>query len=305
MSEPVTRASVSSVFLVSLGVAAMAFGFLALARSAAPVPPPGNDVFDDAKDLVTEGRQTFRFDTFGDEAFWGGQLHLHDAIKGAALGGVGPGLTPTRGARARAEGRLRVARTRRRRTRSRTGTVDLDDPAVTVELLRQNAVVGVTGFFENDQLVSVGIQCALCHSTVDDSLAPGIGKRLDGWANRDLDVGAIVALAPDLTPFTTLLSLTDQQVRDVLNSWGPGQVRRRARPRRPGVPADGLGGDADSARLRAGRREPPHVDRLGLGHALERVRREPRDARRRAPSTIRGSTTRCSSRSPRPTASAT
>ena len=93
MSEPVTRASVSSVLLVSLGVAAMAFGFLA-STGAPPPPPPGNDVFDDAKDLVTEGQQTFRFDTFGDEAFWGGQLHLHDAIKGAALGGVGPGSRP-------------------------------------------------------------------------------------------------------------------------------------------------------------------------------------------------------------------
>ena len=71
--------------------------------------------------------------------------------------------------------------------------------------------------------MSVGIQCALCHSTVDDSLAPGIGKRLDGWAARDLNIGAIVALAPDLTPFTTLFSLTDQQVRDILNSWGPGK----------------------------------------------------------------------------------
>jgi hypothetical protein len=79
--------------------------------------------------------------------------------------------------------------------------------------------------------VSVGIQCALCHSVVDDSLAPGIGRRLDGWANRDLDIGAIVALAPDLRPFVRLLRLADPEitqadVRDVLNSWGPGLLLR-------------------------------------------------------------------------------
>src|SRR6185437_17067077 len=77
----------------------------------------------------------------------------------------------------------------------RAGRVNLDDPATTLALLKDNAVVGVTGFFtEQGTLRSVGIQCALCHSTVDNSFAPGIGHRLDGWANRDLDVGAIVAL---------------------------------------------------------------------------------------------------------------
>src|SRR6185503_2951486 len=91
-------------------------------------------------------------------------------------------------------------------------------------LLKLNAVVGVTGFFNAEgSLSSIGIQCALCHSTVDDSFAPGIGNRLDGWANRDLNVGAIVALSPDLSPFADLLGVSQDTVRTVLNSWGPGK----------------------------------------------------------------------------------
>jgi len=94
-----------------------------------------------------------------------------------------------------------------------------------LELIRANAVVGLTGFFGNASggLSSVGIQCALCHSTVDDSVFPGIGRRLDGWPNRDLNVGGIVALAPTLKPFTDLLSVDDATVRKVLTSWGPGK----------------------------------------------------------------------------------
>lgn len=85
------------------------------------------------------------------------------------------------------------------------------------------AVVGVTGFFEGDRLTAVGIQCSLCHSTVDDSLAKGIGRRLDGWANRDLNVGAIIAFAPRLEAFASLLSVDVPTVRKVLLSWGPGK----------------------------------------------------------------------------------
>src|SRR5690606_2683379 len=111
----------------------------------------------------------------------------------------------------------------------RKGRVDLGDPATTVALLKLGAVVGVRGFFdEEDRLESVGITCALCHSTVDDSFAPGIGERLDGWAARDLDVGAIIAFAPNVQPFVDLLRLVDpgsdaDPVRTVLRSWGPGK----------------------------------------------------------------------------------
>ena len=129
---------------------------------------------------------------------------------------------------------------------------------------------------------SVGIQCALCHSTVDDSFAPGIGHRLDGWANRDLDVGAIIAAgARPLGRSTALLGVDEATVRDGARAAGG---RASSTPscsstaRRSG-PTAKTGGDADPAGLRAGRREPAHLHRLGLGHVLERVRRQPRDAR--------------------------
>jgi hypothetical protein len=194
-------------------------GFAALTALA-----PFDGVIDkQAADSLSQGRQIFRYDTFGDEAFWGDLLQLHQAIQGEGFGGVGPGVSPNT---ALAVG-LKVdvdALPRSLITALKRGQVDLDDPATTLALLQLNAVVGVTGFFNEDgSLKSMGIQCALCHSTVDDSFAPGIGHRLDGWANRDLNVGAIVALAPDLDPFTDLLGVDEDTVRLVLNSWGPGK----------------------------------------------------------------------------------
>jgi hypothetical protein len=178
-------------------------------------PPPNQ--------LISQGQQTFRFNTFGDEAFWGDTLHLNQAIAGANNGGVGPGLSPKA---ALALG-LKVdvdALPASVQQGILNGTVNLNDPATTLALLKLNAVVGVKGFFDsNGSLNSVGIECALCHSTVDNSLAPGIGHRLDGWANRDLNVGAIIGLAPNLQPFATLLHTDVATVQKVLNSWGPGK----------------------------------------------------------------------------------
>jgi hypothetical protein len=175
-----------------------------------------------AREMVERGRHIFRFDTFGDEEFWGGSLELHRAIAGQGLGGVGPGVSPRT---ALAVGlKIDVEALPRSLVEDlRRGRVDLDDPATTVALLRLNAVVGLTGFFEKTELQSVGIQCALCHSTVDDSLTGGVGRRRDGWANRDLNVGAIVALAPNLRPIADLLGVSEATVRDVLKSWGPGK----------------------------------------------------------------------------------
>src|SRR2546428_6698489 len=172
---------------------------------------------------MDQGRDIFRFDTFGDEAFWGDSLKLHQAIAGSKFGGVGSGVSPrtalTVGLKVDSEALpsdLAVAIQR--------GRVNLDDPGNTLALLRLNAVVGVTGFFDQQGAMrSIGIQCALCHSTVDDSIASGIGRRLGGWPNRDLNVGAIVALAPDLSPVTHLLGVDDATVRKVLNSWGAGK----------------------------------------------------------------------------------
>lgn len=178
---------------------------------------------DNVHQLVEEGRRVFRFETFGDEAFWGDTLKLHRAIEGARFGGVGPGVSP---ATALAVG-LKVdvdALPPQLVAALRAGQVNLNDPASTLVLLQANAVVGVTGHFDNGgSLSSMGVQCALCHSTVDNSFAPGIGHRLDGWANRDLNVGAIISLAPDLSAFTNLLGVDEITVRKVLASWGPGK----------------------------------------------------------------------------------
>ncbi|MGH9321949.1 MAG: hypothetical protein ACRD3V_18935 [Vicinamibacteria bacterium] len=182
-----------------------------------------HQILRNAAELFKDGKRIFRYDTFGDEDFWGGRLGLHKAIAGADLGGVGPGVSPKT---ALGVG-LKVdieALPRSLVRQLEKGKVDLDAPATTLALLRLNSVLGLTGFFDSsDRLVSVGIQCALCHSTVDDSFAPGIGRRLDAWANRDLNVGAIVALSPDLSFYTDLLGVGEPTVRRVFNSWGPGR----------------------------------------------------------------------------------
>ncbi len=180
-------------------------------------------IFINASRLISEGRRTFRFDTFGDEAFWGDALRLHEAIEGEKLGGVGPGVSP----RTALTVGLKVdvdALPKSLVNQLKAGQVNLDDPATTLALLKLNSVVGVTGFFnERGTLRSIGLQCAICHSTVDNSLAFGIGHRLDGWANRDLNIGAIAALAPNLQPVADLLGVDVPTVRLVLNSWGPGK----------------------------------------------------------------------------------
>jgi len=216
----------SKLFTVAVG-AALGTTTLAGVIIASAAPPPRSD-FDSeiarhAQSMIEEGRKTFRYDTFGSEAFWGDTLQLHKAIAGEKNGGVGPGVSPKTalsvGLKVDADalpGALKK--------QLAAGKVDLDDPATTIALLKLNAVVGVTAFANRDGSVrSMGIQCAFCHSTVDDSFAPGIGKRLDGWANRDLNVGAIVSLAPNLKPFTDLLGVDTATVKKVLASWGPGR----------------------------------------------------------------------------------
>ncbi len=176
-----------------------------------------------AERMVDEGRATFRHDTFGDEAFWGGALRLHRAIAGEANGGVGPGVSPAAALALGLKVDLDALPPDLVRALER-GEVDLEDPASTLVLLQADAVVGVKGFFDDrGALESVGIECALCHSAVDDSFAPGIGSRLDGWPNRDLDVGAIIAASPDLSPIQGLLGADRETVVSVLRGWGPGK----------------------------------------------------------------------------------
>ena len=154
--------------------------------------------------VADEGQLIFRFDTFGDEQLWTDTLRLHEVIEA----GVSPRAALAVGLKVDADAlppNFLVTR-------------DLDDPATTVELIALNAVVGVVGTVKNDRkLKSVGITCALCHSTVDDSVAPGVGRRLDGWPNRQLDPGAIIALSPAIAP----------ELRAVYRSWGPGKFDPR------------------------------------------------------------------------------
>lgn len=207
--------SVSAVFLMSIAVGRL--------RVRADEGATASSFFGNAdqnsQQMVDQGRRIFRFDTFGDQAFWGGELQLHRAINA---------LTP------------REALSLGLKVDSsvlppslvdaiKHNMVNLNDPTITRLLIQSNAVLGVKGFFDKSGMLnSVGLTCAICHSTVDNSVAPGIGKRIDGLANRDLNVGAIIAAAPNLQPVVKLLSLADPgitaaDVRKVLMSWGPGK----------------------------------------------------------------------------------
>src|SRR5688500_17833914 len=163
-------------------------------------------------DPIEAGKQTFRFETFGNEQFWTDTARMHEVIQQS----VSPATALKVGLKVDADAiPPDVA------AAIKEGKVDLNSPATTLTLLKLNAVVGVKGTLTivngKDSLVGVGITCALCHSNVDDSFAPGIGRRQDGWANRDLNIGAIVALSPAIT----------SAQKQVYNSWGPGKYDPR------------------------------------------------------------------------------
>ena len=178
--------------------AALAALLLACGDDGPGEPDPGQ---------ITSGQDIFRFDTFGDETFWTDTLRIHEVISA----GVSPTTALSVGLKVDADalppGTLESA--------------DLNSPATTVALLKLNAVVGLKGTVETiagrDTLTRVGVTCALCHSTVNNSVQAGIGQRLDGWPNLDLNPGAIIALSP---------ALSDAQ-KVVYNSWGPGKYDAR------------------------------------------------------------------------------
>lgn len=189
--------------------------YTAVASAVALLAACGGSSEDSAAEqaaLVAQGQQIFRFDTFGDEAQWTDTLRIHEVIRTA----VDPVTALSVGLKVDAEA-LPAAVVQG----IQNGSVDLKSPATTVTLLKLNAVVGLKGTVESvngaDTLTRVGITCALCHSTVDNSFAPGIGKRLDGWPNRDLNPGAIIALSPALDAVTKV----------ALNSWGAGKFDPR------------------------------------------------------------------------------
>jgi hypothetical protein len=206
------------------------------------VQPSAQGVFDsqitqNAAALLAEGRTIFRDDTFGSEIFWGDALQLHKAIAGVKNGGVGNGISPKT---ALALG-LKVdvdALPPSVVEALKAGKVDLYDPATTLTLLKAKSVIDVTGFFDSSgKITSMGVQCSLCHATVDNSFAPGIGHRLDGWPNRDLNIGAIVSAAPNLKPLTDYLGVDKPTLLKVLGSWGPGkydaEISQDLKPFRP------------------------------------------------------------------------
>ena len=224
---PIRKTTSLTITLIALiGAVLMIFGRGILAEDQPIREHKENDesqISDDAARMIREGQRTFRFDTFGDESFWGDALQLHRAIAGSALGGVGPGVSPRTALAVGLKVDAGALPDSLIRDLSR-GRVNLDDPTTTLALLKLNAVIGVKGVFNRDgDLRSVGISCAICHSTVDNRVAPGIGDRLDGWANRDLNIGVIAALAPNLKPVADLLAVDEATVRKVLRSWGPGK----------------------------------------------------------------------------------
>lgn len=155
-----------------------------------------------------DGKQIFRLDTFGDEQLWTDVLRMHEVLPS-----VSPAMALAVGLKVDSDALPPPVI-----AALQAGELDVNDPRVTLRLLEMNAVVGVVGKVAGDRLRSVGITCALCHSTVDNSLAPGIGRRLDGWPNRDLNVGAIVGLSPSpvIDPF-----------RQEFAQWGPGKYDAR------------------------------------------------------------------------------
>jgi len=159
--------------------------------------------------LISQGKEIFRFDTYGDETFWTDTLRLHEVIRTS----VSPTTALSVGLKVDVDALPSAVR-----SALQNGTIDLNDPATTVALLKLGAVVGVIGHVDaSNVLTGVGVTCAFCHSTVDNSFAPNIGHRLDGWPNRTLNVGAIIALSPALTAAQ----------KAVYNSWGPGKYDPR------------------------------------------------------------------------------
>jgi hypothetical protein len=184
-------------------------------------PDDFNDAIEkNSKELFEKGKAVFRFETFGDEAFWTDALELQKAIADEKHGGIGKGITPKQALDAGLKVDLSVL-PRFLRRKIKQGKF-LDDPWVTLQLIKINAVLGVVGKFDGKgNLKSIGLTCASCHSTVSDP--SGIGKRLDGWPNQDLNVGGIISMAPNLDPVAKLLNVDVATVKKVLASWGPGK----------------------------------------------------------------------------------
>jgi mono/diheme cytochrome c family protein len=161
---------------------------------------------------TTDGQCIFRHDTFGDEQLWTDVLRLQDVVQT-----LPPTMALAVGLKVDADAVPPDV----------LASADREDPATTVALIGLDAVVGVRGTVENGHVTRIGITCALCHSTVDDSVTAGVGKRLDGWPNRTLDPGALISLMPGLPAFTASLGVDNSVAVAALQSWGPGKYDAR------------------------------------------------------------------------------
>ena len=210
MIHTAARALHKHMGIATLAIVALAAGTALVgceerdSEETQPAPPDSVTAEETSPELLAEGQQIFRYDTFGDEKFWTDTLRMNEVVEQ----NVDPTTALAVGLKVAADvlppGSLEQ--------------VDLTSPATTVALLKMNAVVGVQATVDADNHITrLGITCALCHSTVDNSVMPGIGRRMDGWPNRDLNVGAIIALSPALTA----------EQKAVYESWGPGKYDPR------------------------------------------------------------------------------
>ena len=287
------RAQCSSIILIA--------GIATLVVAAPPGPAAGEESFDrlvervqgelgigpadranarSALEMFVEGRETFRFDTFGDEAFWGDTLRLHEAIMGERLGGVGPGLSPNAALNLGLKVDLGALPDDVVQALG-AGQVDLDDPATTLALLELDAVVGVKGFFDDAGNLTLGgypVRALPLHGRrlLRAGYRAAAGRLGEPRSRCRRDYRA----RPRPRFFREPPWRRRGHGADRAALLGARQVRRRADPGRQGVPARRQAGrDPAPAGVRPRRRQSPYLDRLGLGHALERLRRQPRDGR--------------------------
>ena len=233
----------SSIVLVLLPACFAARPIAETARAAETSSPRAfnEDVEANAARLFAQGQDTFRWDSLGSEAFWGDQLKMHEVFIGRGIGRRG--LSPRRLLQLGLKIDVGAVPTVLATSLREGAGAGLDDPRNTVELLRAGAVVGVVAVQDRfDRITAIGVSCALCHSTVDDVVSPGVGRRLDGWPNRDLDVGALLSMAPVTAPLEDLFHDDAATVRQRLQAWGPGRSDAFL-----GKGGNGLRGDGETA----------------------------------------------------------
>lgn len=182
------------------------------------------DIYENSAKMIDEGRAAFRYDTFGNEAYWGEVLRLHEVIAGEKNGGTGPGISPRKALELGFKFDSEKLSGDHLRMFREDNSPALDDPATTLALLKSGAIIGLKGFFDGKgAITSIGIGCSLCHSNVNDSVAHGAGSRLDGWPNRDINMGSVIARSPNLRVMSMRIGTNPVTLKKSLEAWGPGK----------------------------------------------------------------------------------